>query len=721
MTTSSISEPETGKTLEPRPLIDRKPSTPTLDTLYSPTSSTSFFSTASSSVASPSTLASPYETEFGATVTHGGTTSSSPTVTLTSANGFDNSTGEQGIETIDNATLTRREDQQHSMQSTYINIQLSIESAPAPPSIPESSQSMIDRSLGQKKDAASYVPNCTHDMDTTTTSTAAAEADLNRRRRAPHLQLRKAEEMGMLSDQHEKEEEEEAKEEEEDRRQQHDNVTLTTPTTATSSHLEGSSSISITNDDMDMSMTSPAQHTTKSPPNSSSSTSSSASTGRRNIAESSMILSAGTGPMPLSAATITKAGGGGKQGSLSPAWSMTSIPRDISSTYSQSYQDPTDSSTTAALIDEKLYGLVDRYGFLVEEGRTPTADKNSAHSSTLSASRRSVRAVNEARMLAKRIEKEQERSLKWAKMARQYTTETKETEYSFSNHSKFVPRVYKGIPDCWRAAAWTYLITKRSAGFEPNIRQIYHDMLDISSPEEEQIDLDIPRTMHGHIMFRTRYGPGQCSLFKVLKAYSNYNHRVGYCQGMASVVATMLTFFDEEKTFVLLAQLFDCYGIKDLVVPGFPALFEAFYIQEELTKIYAPKVFEALETMGIATPSYASRWYITLYSAGVVPYRTLLRIWDMFLLEGFDWLYFMALALLKYHEPSLVQNNFEQTMEMLNAKMDIQDDDMLLKIARKLFKQARQTGIVAKLKEKYAESQRRTAIMTQSANTTSLR
>lgn len=56
------------------------------------------------------------------------------------------------------------------------------------------------------------------------------------------------------------------------------------------------------------------------------------------------------------------------------------------------------------------------------------------------------------------------------------------------------------------------------------------------------------------------------------------------------------------------------------------------------------------ETMGIATPSYASRWYITLYSAGVVPYRTLLRIWDIFLLEGFEWLYFMALALLKYHE-----------------------------------------------------------------------
>jgi hypothetical protein len=36
------------------------------------------------------------------------------------------------------------------------------------------------------------------------------------------------------------------------------------------------------------------------------------------------------------------------------------------------------------------------------------------------------------------------------------------------------------------------------------------------------------------------------------------------------------------------------YEINRLVMPGFPGLFEAFYIQEELTKLYAPRVFEAL-------------------------------------------------------------------------------------------------------------------------------
>ncbi|KAI9237583.1 MAG: rab-GTPase-TBC domain-containing protein [Podila humilis] len=416
------------------------------------------------------------------------------------------------------------------------------------------------------------------------------------------------------------------------------------------------------------SMISPAKHS-KSPPVSSSSASSAPK-------KSSMILHPGT---------------------LSPAWSLNSIPRDISATYKLLFP------TLEPGLDEKLFGLVDRYGFLVEDGRKPTAEKNSQISSS---SRVSIPTA-ESLIHTKLAEKEQERSLKWAKMAKRYTSDANETEYSFT-HPKLVSRVFKGIPDCWRAAAWSYLITSKSSGFDPTIRQQFQDLCDTSSPEEEQIDLDIPRTMHGHIMFKERYGPGQCALFNVLKAYSNYNRQVGYCQGMASVVATMLTFFDQEKTFVLLVQLFERYNIHSLVIPGFPALFEAFYIQEGLTKKYAPKVFKALETMGIATPSYASRWYITLYSAGVVPYRTLLRIWDIFLLEGFEWLYFMALALLKYHEDALILNNFEQTMEMLNAKMNIQDDDQLIKIAQKFHKRARRSGIVAQLKQDYIASSKST-------------
>ncbi|CAJ0747544.1 22216_t:CDS:2, partial [Entrophospora sp. SA101] len=59
--------------------------------------------------------------------------------------------------------------------------------------------------------------------------------------------------------------------------------------------------------------------------------------------------------------------------------------------------------------------------------------------------------------------------------------------------------------------------------------------------------LDVPRTLQSHIMFKTRYGPGQRSMFNVLKAFSNYDQQVGFCQGMANIVAILLLYYSEES------------------------------------------------------------------------------------------------------------------------------------------------------------------------------
>ena len=64
-----------------------------------------------------------------------------------------------------------------------------------------------------------------------------------------------------------------------------------------------------------------------------------------------------------------------------------------------------------------------------------------------------------------------------------------------------------------------------------------------SEVDENQIDLDINRTLRNHIMYRQRYGPGQQRLFNVLRAYANYNPEVGFCQGMASVAAFLSFLF----------------------------------------------------------------------------------------------------------------------------------------------------------------------------------
>lgn len=76
---------------------------------------------------------------------------------------------------------------------------------------------------------------------------------------------------------------------------------------------------------------------------------------------------------------------------------------------------------------------------------------------------------------------------------------------------KLRERVYKGIPDCWRSAAWEVMMnqfTKSGKGRLRELAEQYRDALDKPSTYDIQIDLDVPRTITGHIMFRTRYGHG---------------------------------------------------------------------------------------------------------------------------------------------------------------------------------------------------------------------
>ena len=80
-----------------------------------------------------------------------------------------------------------------------------------------------------------------------------------------------------------------------------------------------------------------------------------------------------------------------------------------------------------------------------------------------------------------------------------------------SKEGKLRERVYKGIPDCWRSAAWDTLIRRFTlAGLDQTaaLADDYREALDKPSTYDIQIDLDVPRTISGHVMFRTRYGAG---------------------------------------------------------------------------------------------------------------------------------------------------------------------------------------------------------------------
>jgi len=180
--------------------------------------------------------------------------------------------------------------------------------------------------------------------------------------------------------------------------------------------------------------------------------------------------------------------------------------------------------------------------------------------------------------------KETERTEKWRKMAKvinqaEQVGHGMEFEFDTKN-PKLIERTWKGIPDCWRAAAWhSFLVTSarnwKDMDTDEHLMAEFRRLQDVASPDDVQIDLDVPRTINRHIMFRRRYRGGQRLLFRVLHAISLYFPETGYVQGMASLAATLLCYYDEERCFVMMVRLWRFRGLEHLYEPGFAGLMAA--------------------------------------------------------------------------------------------------------------------------------------------------
>ena len=114
--------------------------------------------------------------------------------------------------------------------------------------------------------------------------------------------------------------------------------------------------------------------------------------------------------------------------------------------------------------------------------------------------------------------KEAERIAKWGRMLEAAERDPGGNVASWrvrkTKTAKLRSRVLKGVPDRWRAAVWEVLVshfvyasTGRPTRFD-DLKGEYHTNVDRPSSYDVQIDLDVPRTINGHVLFKTRYGLG---------------------------------------------------------------------------------------------------------------------------------------------------------------------------------------------------------------------
>jgi hypothetical protein len=75
-----------------------------------------------------------------------------------------------------------------------------------------------------------------------------------------------------------------------------------------------------------------------------------------------------------------------------------------------------------------------------------------------------------------------------------------------------------------------------------------------SSPYENMIGKDIGRSFPGVDMFRDPEGEGQRMLGRVLKCFSLYDQRIGYCQGLGFLVGPLLMHMGDKEAFCVIVR-----------------------------------------------------------------------------------------------------------------------------------------------------------------------
>ena len=166
----------------------------------------------------------------------------------------------------------------------------------------------------------------------------------------------------------------------------------------------------------------------------------------------------------------------------------------------------------------------------------------------------------------------------------------------------------------------------------------------------EQIRLDLARTLTHHRMFEEKGGEGQTRLLRVLKAYSYHNPSVGYCQGMSYLAAILLTVLPEEEAFHGLCVVVG--GMEGYFVPTMWELLEDGKIFKNMLAARLPDVHAHLDEHGILPLMFICKWFMTMFSQ--LPWPTVLRVLDLFLLEGKTALFRFGFSILDIHRRELL-------------------------------------------------------------------
>ncbi|VDK86941.1 unnamed protein product, partial [Litomosoides sigmodontis] len=242
----------------------------------------------------------------------------------------------------------------------------------------------------------------------------------------------------------------------------------------------------------------------------------------------------------------------------------------------------------------------------------------------------------------------------------------RDCNYQLCNRSEVRRLVRTGVPDDLRPTIWKLLIHQQVADIKKKFGKYYFrdlcntrgslDETEYRDTHQKQITLDLLRTLPDNIHFMSPKCKGIRQLEQVLRAFCFHNPAIGYCQGMNFIAGTAMLFLGVEDTFWFLVAVTGKYFDKsyfDHALTGAQADQE---VLKELVARRLPRLAAHLDRCGIDLATVTLNWFLALFY-DAVPFQTMIRIWDCFLLDGTKVLFRFALAILSIHEREVLQRS----------------------------------------------------------------
>ena len=159
-------------------------------------------------------------------------------------------------------------------------------------------------------------------------------------------------------------------------------------------------------------------------------------------------------------------------------------------------------------------------------------------------------------------------------------------------------------------------------------------------------------------------GIGKECLSNVLKAYALLDPEVGYCQGMAFIVAMFLLYMDEESSFWMLYSLMHYYDHRNTYSSQMTKLKQIMYTINALLETHQPELWNYFVEVGVYSELYAPQWFMSFF---IVPFpmSIALRLFDSYLYEGKKTLLRASIAFFKMVKPEIMGLNFVDAVEKI--------------------------------------------------------